>query len=649
MINSFNNYPDTIISHWVEWNENMLNQQLTNTSNDLNTLFGTSGSSIPTRAKEFYRIGLLKYPLTGSDKNESFNKLRQSVNIQTKLGFISYLIGKARAKDPGNIKVEKAFRIICLLFLLQIHCDFGTTKISLSTIFCFLLDKYPIPPSYDWKKYYRYLSAAMFCELDQAPNRLLVAINSDSNPTLRIIEIGTNRIKATINSSNDVVSTADSEVSLSNIYFQKGSNFFIGNHKESTLRGLFYQASLDYSDFLTKIYHDEVSDLANSSFLAIYERPNNSEVIPTIYKSLNSVNKKTFIDVMISLKQGCKEALKVLDWQEDNDIGLGSVEGKNIIYYGAPGTGKSHQIAKMLEDEPKNQQERVTFHPEYDHASFVGGYKPTMENDVIKYKFVPQVFTNIYKKAWNNLDKNYYLIIEEINRGNCAEIFGDIFQLLDRKSRYDISISTEMQAHLEDELKSEDAKEGIKEGKMKLPPNLFLLATMNTSDQSLFPMDSAFKRRWTWEYVPISYEKDKTKNESANFYIEVEEGSTFEWLDFIEVVNRNHIKINPSLGEDKCIGNYFVQPNNDYKISLREFINKVIFYLWDDVFKDEENDFFPEHVTYENFFPIETNGKELVIKILENLEINIKKEVSHDNNSTQAQVTQVQTDNENSN
>lgn len=290
----------------------------------------------------------------------------------------------------------------------------------------------------------------------------------------------------------------------------------------------------------------------------------------------------------------------------------------NTIYYGAPGTGKSHIVDKIIENKIFK---RITFHPEYDNASFVGGYKPISVDDEIKYQFVPQIFTEIYVKAWKDLENKHYLVIEEINRGNCAEIFGDIFQLLDGK--YSISPSKELREYLIKEFGNED-HEGIAGGEMRLPNNLIILATMNTSDQSLFPMDSAFKRRWNWEYVPIEYEEnyeDGSLNESFEYIVKIDEKSYFKWIEFIEKINAE-IKGNPNLGMDKCIGNYFVKPS-DKDISIQEFIQKVVFYLWNDVFRDEENNLFDKGLYYEDFFPLGTKGIENTKKILKNLGVEI--------------------------
>lgn len=256
------------------------------------------------------------------------------------------------------------------------------------------------------------------------------------------------------------------------------------------------------------------------------------------------------------------------------------------IFYGTPGSGKSHkvndEILKGVDDE---YVFRTTFHPDSDYASFVGCYKPQMDGKDIEYKFTPQSFTLAYQKAWKEPEKQVYLVIEEINRGNCAQIFGDLFQLLDRKggvSEYPINADADLRQHLENELGK--GNEGIENGKLKLPANLNILATMNTSDQSLFPMDSAFKRRWSWECVPIDYEHE----ESSKFEITIG-GKPYKWNNFLKEVNERIVKATDS--EDKQMGNFFINGN----IEERQFIDKVMFYLWNDICKEEyhtDNNFF---------------------------------------------------------
>ena len=309
---------------------------------------------------------------------------------------------------------------------------------------------------------------------------------------------------------------------------------------------------------------------------------------------------------------------------EENDITptveTSSQDVNNVIYYGSPGTGKSHKADN--ETKGKNVQ-KVTFHPDYDYHSFVGGYKPTMDGDKIAYKFVPQIFTKIYVDAWKNLvstdeTKPFYLQIEEINRGNCAEIFGDLFQLLDRDkdgfSKYDVTAEEELCKYLLSEKGFGGNHPGIDNGKLRFPNNLKIIATMNTSDQSLFPMDSAFKRRWDWIYVPID-----TDCKFSDFTIQLDNGKAFKWLSFLKVINKEIFEITKS--QDKQIGNWFIDAQNSGKvISESTFVNKVIFYLWNDVFKDEENTVFKsvdgKNLTYTSFFENGTSNN-LVSYILE--------------------------------
>ncbi|MBS7328921.1 MAG: AAA family ATPase [Oxalobacter sp.] len=190
-----------------------------------------------------------------------------------------------------------------------------------------------------------------------------------------------------------------------------------------------------------------------------------------------------------------------------------------IICFGAPGTGKSKYIDDITLACVNNDKEcciRTAFHPDTDYASFVGCYKPVADNEgKIQYKYVPQAFTTAYVKAWRNPHRDFFLIIEEINRGNCAQIFGDIFQLLDRDSNgvssYDVKPDKDLQQYLKEAfLGAENQIDNIPiqiGDIMKLPANLHIYATMNTSDQSLFSIDSAFKRRWDWQYMPIVDEK----------------------------------------------------------------------------------------------------------------------------------------------
>lgn len=321
----------------------------------------------------------------------------------------------------------------------------------------------------------------------------------------------------------------------------------------------------------------ERGDFANSSILYHSGVINDSQAFITVLVDF-FIRNPQFIDmIQESAIQQSEESAA-----QPSDIGY------NQIFYGAPGTGKSRKAKEIIST---HSHIRTTFHPDTDYASFVGSYKPAKKGDEITYSFIPQAFTKAYVAAWKNREKPYYLLIEEINRGNCAQIFGDIFQLLDRRndgySEYTIDVDTDLAEYLKSVL-SDTPKyiEAIAElsgasddySKLALPNNLYIIATMNTSDQSLFPMDSAFKRRWSWKYIPINYV------DADRFVIELDEDTKYSWGDFLR-------KINPKIKEltgsqDKQLGNRFINPH-DQRITLDQFRSKVMFYLWFEIYKDE--------------------------------------------------------------
>ena len=309
--------------------------------------------------------------------------------------------------------------------------------------------------------------------------------------------------------------------------------------------------------------------------------------------------------------------------QKDNEKKQGIRLALQQIYYGAPGTGKSYEINDLTK---AYSTIRTTFHPDSDYSTFVGAYKPTMEETPvygaqgfevakekrITYAFVKQAFLKAYLGAWqkyangNETAEPQFLVIEEINRGNCAQIFGDLFQLLDRSdngfSTYPIEADSDLQNEIkkafaeggeyaiENGLDVDDAVDGytsnygetlsddIKNGRvLLLPNNLYIWATMNTSDQSLFPIDSAFKRRWDWRYVKIADAGKGWKIRCGNEYC--------DWWKFVEEINKRIAKETSS--DDKKLGYFFCKPPKDSsEISEEKFVGKVLFYLWNDVFKD---------------------------------------------------------------
>ena len=295
------------------------------------------------------------------------------------------------------------------------------------------------------------------------------------------------------------------------------------------------------------------------------------------------------------------------------------------IYYGAPGTGKSYEINDFTKI---YSTIRTTFHPDSDYSTFVGAYKPVMQKvdlrdlsghivegvqeDRIVYTFVKQAFLKAYLGAWQKYAKGgetaeaQFLVIEEINRGNCAQIFGDLFQLLDRSdngfSTYPIEADSDLQNEIkkafaeggeyaiENGLDVDDAVDGytsnygetlsddIKNGRvLLLPNNLYIWATMNTSYQSLFPIDSAFKRRWDWRYVKIANAGKGWKIKCGTEYC--------DWWTFVEEINKKIAKETSS--DDKKLGYFFCKPPmGSDTITEDKFVGKVLSYLWNDVFKD---------------------------------------------------------------
>ena len=399
------------------------------------------------------------------------------------------------------------------------------------------------------------------------------------------------------------------------------------------------------------------------------------------------------------------------------------------IFFGAPGTGKSDSIDRIVQDVAHT---RTTFHPDSDYASFVGAYKPKMsssssiqrlnlsvedlaqklgtyyndsqlgkvggiqkfclefypyidgeymsvnvtkllelagvsdnygveinkylkfcrmlpkrEDNKIVYSFTPQAFLKAYCAAWKQMPEPYFLVIEEINRGNCAQIFGDLFQLLDRNekgySKYEIAPDDDIRKFLSSDKKegfgalTEEQKEYFpkdsvwKGEELILPPNLYIWATMNTSDQSLFPIDSAFKRRWEWKYIKIT--NGYKKNENGEYETDAEgkkiplnwkiETNGQDWYGFIQQINK--IINNMTSSADKQLGYFFCQANEEKKITTETFVSKVLFYLWNDVFKDygfddanlfkyKKEDGKEEDLTFPEFYDEDGNVVDDVVK-----------------------------------
>lgn len=263
-----------------------------------------------------------------------------------------------------------------------------------------------------------------------------------------------------------------------------------------------------------------------------------------------------------------------------------------IIYYGAPGTGKSHLVNELISENNLEDSSvfRTTFHPEYTHNDFVGQLLPkvtkTEETSTITYEFSKGVFTKALEKAYEDTSKVVFLIIEEMSRGDCASIFGDIFQLLDREtsgvergySKYFIS----------NDILSKDIL-AIYDDKVRLPPNLYLFGTVNSCDQNVFVMDTAFKRRFDWLYISTKPKPEGgpyVNNPIIKYYVEGNIEKSIKWVNLYGILNKFISDTRfLGLGEDKQIGQFFIEfdvrlTDNDVKNKIK---NKLLNYLWSDV------------------------------------------------------------------
>lgn len=311
--------------------------------------------------------------------------------------------------------------------------------------------------------------------------------------------------------------------------------------------------------------------------------------------------------------------INIDDNEIDENIDYSKMKPRQRIFFGAPGTGKSFK----LNDEAKefgNNYERVTFHPDYSYANFVGTYKPIPitkekhdgeevdsstkstddenkeDSNGITYDFVPGPFMNVLVKAIESNEKDsvpqmYLLIIEEINRANTAAVFGDVFQLLDRKNgigEYGISPSKEIKKYL--------LNKGLNEiNEIKIPDNMFIWATMNSADQGVFPMDTAFKRRWDFEYIGINDNEDIIKDYTVQLGTE-----DINWNDLRKSINK--WLVSHGVNEDKLLGPFFINLKTlkteekdsnllDSEKFKKVFKNKVLMYLYEDAARHKKDIF----------------------------------------------------------
>lgn len=364
--------------------------------------------------------------------------------------------------------------------------------------------------------------------------------------------------------------------------------YLIDGLSMSTIENKYFQSE-ERKGFLAKDVIDYYN-INNESNKAIYHDKN----IELVCKLLNMQSDSRYKRIASILSN---EKYDFESEKEENNSTKKVTCAYNMIYYGTPGCGKSYLVNKDFNDQEYIVY-RTTFHPEYSNSDFVGQILPKTEGNDIRYEFQEGPFTLALYEALKNPSKKICLIIEEINRGNASAIFGDIFQLLDRDndgaSIYSIN---------NEPIKKCLNEKGINIDKISIPPNMWIIATMNTSDQNVFTLDTAFKRRWRMHRIINEFNKNESyDNKLASMYIP---GSSYTWEDFITTINAEIMKKNPTglNSEDKQLGVYFVTENelsmipvNNDKEAMDKFIEKVLLYIWEDVAKLDPSLWFDEKI-----------------------------------------------------
>ena len=451
-------------------------------------------------------------------------------------------------------------------------------------------------------------------------------LNMDDIKEIRILPMGKNYFK----NEKMVIDFLSEELIQDEGHYHFPTKFnFIGK----TLILFQYDNGLIASGIITDIVEGDFGNfngyyVFDKESIIIFNKKIDSDCLKKYYPEFNSFNQsKQKID--LKYLPEIQEMIKIFS----NNLNWKSIK-RNLIFFGAPGTGKSYNLNEcknmLLECEFKENYERVTFHPDYSYSNFVGTYKPVPKTDNngndlddITYKYVPGPFIRSLVNALKHPEEPFLLIIEEINRANVAAVFGDVFQLLDRDknniSEYSINISEDMKSYLKKELSiseiSDDLKNSIKEHwydllgkdycKITIPSNMFIWATMNSADQGVFPIDTAFKRRWDFKYFDINHNENELKNIKINL-----NNKEFTWNKIRKAINKELISY--GINEDKLMGPFFAfknldenLPKKDLKKEFKEiFKNKIIMYLFEDVARANRKKLFKgsfgekDYVTY---------------------------------------------------
>ena len=381
----------------------------------------------------------------------------------------------------------------------------------------------------------------------------------------------------------------------------------------------YYNQKMEHVNSLNEMVYFKIKKFVDGS--RYYIRPVNED--QTVFNSLLREIAIPKISILEIVKEGSTYYFNIsLNYDEiiKRNVETEDNEEKRIdkphqrIFFGAPGTGKSYELNKETQEYFGNNYERVTFHPNYMYGNFVGAFKPFPKvfknsdgsikkdedgniQETITYEYIPGVLMKQLVKALKKPNENYLLLIEEINRANVAAVFGDVFQLLDRdgkgQSEYVIATSRELQEYLKKEFDGYDLAENVKQNlgddysRLYLPSNLYIWATMNSADQGVMPMDTAFRRRWEFRYLGINDAADLSIEEFSHYKFKINSTETVRWDEFRRELNKKLSHLN--IPEDKLIGPYFISKSvlEDADLDkLTETIkNKVLMYLYEDAAK----------------------------------------------------------------
>lgn len=405
---------------------------------------------------------------------------------------------------------------------------------------------------------------------------------------------------------------------------------------DSSLRLAFIVWLMRFQEFTDEASNRNLNDELNNAFTQVYsEEMRNALWAGDVFSSSDIAENdiKSFSNIKLRLDKGDILGLQEVS-VEENEEGLLPV-ANNLIYFGAPGTGKSHQLdSEALGNEDtsgwfeKDNVLRVTFHPDYTYAQFVGSLKPQSGigdngKHEVYYEYVPGPFLEVYASACLHPKEQYLLIIEELNRANPAAVFGDLFQLLDRKSdrksQYSVNVPHDMKKCLEryyQELTHEQKQKFTPgyidryKNELSIPANMYIWATMNSADQGVFPMDTAFKRRWDFRYIGID------AGESVIEHAIVPLGKTGRsvlWNDLRRGINR--VLLREKINEDKLLGPFFIDPSSldDGDCFIDVFKSKVLLYLYEDAAKTKKEKVFARSgITYSSICAdFDTKGFEI--------------------------------------